>query len=97
MKKRIYIAGPITGLPSDKVKNNFKAAENFIRSMGDEPVNPYNVWLGTKATWMEYMLVCVPMLAACDSIHLLEGWEKSKGAAIEHPLAAGSNKEIIMP
>ena len=46
-------------------------------------------------TQEEYMKICIQMLHICDTIYMLEGWEKSVGAKIEHSLAVQAGKPII--
>lgn len=94
MKKRIYIAGGISNIPIDEVARNFERAEAEVRRMGCEPVSPFKVYLGKKASWLDYMIICVPMLAVCEGIYLQSNWKQSKGARIEHDLAVGAEKEI---
>lgn len=84
--KKIYISGPISGLPLETVYNNFTNAEVQLLEQGYEPVNPLNNGLPTNATWEEHMRADLRLLLDCDAIYMLEGWEKSRGARIEHDL-----------
>lgn len=96
---KIYISGPISGLPFEKVKENFKKAETDLAlnyCLGDkfEPVNPFNNGLPTNAKWEEHMRADLRLLLDCDAIYMLEGWEKSKGARIEYALAVDLKLDI---
>lgn len=94
--KRVYIAGRITGVPLFKL--SFSIAAFTLVFRGYEPVNPASIDFGPdeteKATWEDYMRVCLPMLATCDYIYLLPGWEDSRGAVLESrsPTPWGSRK-----
>lgn len=86
MKKRIYIAGPMTGLP----ELNYPAFNNEaqrLRALGYEVENPAENPEPPCKSWAMYMRMAVTQLAACDCVALLPGWETSKGASIEHRLA----------
>ena len=44
------------------------------------------------------MRVCLPMLATCDYIYLVPGWEDSRGAVLEKQIAdALGIKEVPIP
>lgn len=93
--KKIYISGPISGLPLEKVKQAFNDAEiHHALGMDYEPVNPLNNGLPTNATWEEHMRADLRLLLDCDTIYMLEGWEKSRGARIEYALAVDLKMDI---
>ncbi len=48
---------------------------------GITPLNPAT--LPDGLTQAQYMDICFAMIRAADGIHLLKGWEKSKGALAE--------------
>ena len=45
--------------------------------------------------WNGEMRMAVAQLATCDTVVMLPGWSKSKGACIEHQLAVGQGLEIV--
>lgn len=92
--KKIYISGPISGLPLETVYNNFTNAEAQLLEQGYEVVNPLNNGLPTNATWEEHMRADLRLLLDCDAIYMLEGWEKSRGARIEYALAVDLKMDI---
>ncbi len=86
MKLRCYIAGPMTGLPEFNFPA-FRAAEEWVRARGFEPVNPINNGLPKEAPWQLHMRADISMLVTCDAVALLPGWQKSRGASLEHHIA----------
>ena len=80
--KRIYISGPMTGMP-DLNKPAFIAAEEALRAAGFDVVNPVNNGLPDSAEWHEHMRADIKMLMDCDGVALLPGWIGSRGACLE--------------
>lgn len=88
---RIYIAGPMLG----REGFNFKAfhdAARELRALGHFVTNPAELdelqgSLPTEAMaealWPQYMKRDIPLLAECDAIYMLPGWETSVGATLE--------------
>lgn len=78
----IYIAGPITGMV-DGNKLSFYQAEELLHNMGHSTVNPWRV-AGDQTDWCKALRAdLAEMFARCDSLVLLPGWERSKGAMLE--------------
>lgn len=88
---RIYIAGPMTGLPENNYPAFAEAATTF-RSRGYHVENPAEL-LPSKPlpemTWLDWMRLTVPQMLTCDLVIMLPGWQDSKGATIETDLARG--------
>ncbi len=84
-KKKIYIAGKVTGLPYGDVKQKFRAAENQLHEQGYQVVNPTELYQGTD--WDGVMNVCLNALADCDAIYMLTDWANSRIATLEHTKA----------
>ena len=96
---KIYISGPITGLPQAKARANFAAAADQIRRKGHEPVNPCltQELLDPKTTsWSQYMEVCLALLRVCDALVFLPGAARSKGSNLEAFEARNHNKKVFM-
>ena len=92
---RLYISGPMRGIP-DNNSPAFDAAAKLLRSVGYEVVNPAEISRGmakrrgvslSEISDKEYILVDLVAVAECDAIVLLDGWESSRGAAVEIALA----------
>lgn len=79
---RIYIAGPMTGLP-DFNRPTFYAAEDTLLSLGHDPINPADVQLADGASWLDYMRQTTRLLTEADAVCVLPGWTTSLGAQIE--------------
>jgi len=90
---RIYISGPITGKP-DYNKHRFNEVEDWLRSIGHDPVNPQTLTTGYSETWEYYMRIDLKAMLDCDAIIMLEGWQESRGAKLEHDLAKELKFEI---
>lgn len=84
--KRIYIAGPMTGL-QDLNFPAFHAEAEKLRAQGFDVVNPAEINSDPTMAWVECMRRDIPALCTCDAIHLLPGWQNSKGASLERHIA----------
>ena len=91
--KRIYISGPMTGLP-DLNFPAFYAAADALRQAGHAPVNPAEIVTDPAADWQDCMRADIKALCDCDALALLPGWEKSKGAHLELHIAHRIGLEI---
>lgn len=85
---KMYIAGPISGLDPIWVDNNFKTAARVLKILDIEPVNP-NDMSGWGLSWEAYMSIAETIFKTgeIDGVLMLEGWEHSKGARLEHAWA----------
>ncbi|MDK9364193.1 DUF4406 domain-containing protein [Lelliottia wanjuensis] len=81
---RIYIAGPMTGIPEYNRPAFFDAAAQLV-DRGHTVLNPAT--LPNGLTQPQYMDICCAMLRCADAVFLLEGWEQSAGARAERALA----------
>ncbi|KFC08291.1 hypothetical protein GTGU_01487 [Trabulsiella guamensis ATCC 49490] len=89
---KIYIAGPMTGIPKyNRPAFHFEAMR--LASEGHVVLNPATLPDGLSKP--EYMDICCAMLRCSDAVFMLRGWEKSDGAVAEHALAKTIGLEII--
>jgi len=79
---RIYIAGPMTGLPELNFPA-FHAAAAHLRALGHDAVNPAEINLDPTAGWVTCMRQDLAQLVTCDAIFLLDGHQNSRGARLE--------------
>lgn len=91
MNRKVYISGPITG--TNDYERRFKRAVEFLEFLGDFPVNP--VELVKDETWEDCMKEDIKLLLDCDTIFMLNGFEKSKGAMLEFNLACSLGMTIL--
>lgn len=82
---RIYIAGPMTGLP-DFNYPAFHACAAALRAQGFEVENPADNPEPSCKSWLGYMRMALRQLVLCDGVAMLPGWSHSRGAVIEHQL-----------
>lgn len=88
---KIYLAGPITGIPN--YKEIFAKEEVSINALGHTVMNP--AILPEGFTQDEYMVVCYAMMDVCEGVYFLKGWEKSKGAQLEWLYAKETGRVMI--
>ena len=91
---RIYIAGPMSGLP-DLNYPAFHAKAAELRALGHHVENPAENKPPHCKSWLGYMRLAVAQLVTCDAVVLLPGWEKSRGARIERQLADGMGLQVF--
>lgn len=87
MKKKIYIAGKVTGEPKHTTAVKFATAKNEIEALGFEAINPIEVVGDWNMPWELAMRKCIAALMECDAIVLLPDWLHSTGAKIEFEIA----------
>lgn len=92
---KIYIAGPMTGLP-DFNYPAFNAAAAQLRAMGHTVLNPAENPVPACGTWQGYMRLALAQLVQCECIVLLPGWAESKGALIERKLAQVLGMDVLL-
>jgi hypothetical protein len=88
---KIYISGPMTGLPKLNYPAFF-AAERKLKEAGYEVENPARNT--NQSSWEGYMRVAIKQLCDCDAVVVLPGWGHSKGACTEVKLASDLNMKI---
>ncbi len=90
---KIYVAGPMSGLPEFNFPMFQKAVDVLREADPDwEVISPHEldvVWGSQekKWTWRRYMERDLAILIHCDAIALLPGWITSKGARLEAHVA----------
>ena len=93
---KIYISGAITNNPN--YKEDFERAEDYLQREypSADIINPalVNSFLPKSTTYEEYMEMCFCMLDMCDSIYMLNNWDKSCGANRE--LGYAMAKDMII-
>ena len=92
---RVYISGPITGVPDYMEK--FEAAEKELKEKGYNVVNQakINDGMPEDMTYEEYMEIDIKLITMCDALYMMKGWKSSCGANREYGYALGRGKIIM--
>ena len=91
---RVYVAGPMSGLPDfNYLAFDRKAAE--LRAQGWAVENPAENPVPACGSWAGYMRMALRQLSTCTHIHMLPGWEQSKGARLEWHIAEQLGLEVV--
>jgi Domain of unknown function (DUF4406) len=86
MTTRIYLCGPMTGLP-DYNYPAFNAEAARLRGLGYTVENPAENEHPEGQDWPGYMRVALTQMLTCQAVAILPSWQKSKGAKLELNLA----------
>ena len=97
--KNIYLCGPVSGRPRQEAVEHFDTVEKRISAVNDLELeiitlNPMR-FCPAVFNWYQSMRVCVGELASCSGIALLQGWQRSRGAAIEIKLAQDLHIPVV--
>jgi hypothetical protein len=91
---RVYISGPMTGI-ADLNFPAFNLAAAMLRQKGVEAVNPAEVNPDSAMPWEQCMRADIKALCDCDTIALLPGWERSRGAHLEVHIAHRLGMRVV--
>ena len=99
MKRKIYLSGPMTGIPCSEYQRKFREAERILHRHGYGVINPCNVWV-CRFSWLYRLMECalgkrltyavvlcydlLLLMTRADGIAMLPGWRASRGAQIEN-------------
>ncbi|WP_454949047.1 DUF4406 domain-containing protein [Capnocytophaga leadbetteri] len=92
---KIYLSGKISGTDLTKTRARFAAVAKAMKRIGVEPVNPLENGLSEHDPWDAHMLKDIADLLQCKAIYMLQGWQYSKGACIEHYIATKIGMPIM--
>ena len=92
---RVYISGPITG--HEDYMEKFRKAAKRLEEQDYSVMNPAAVdtELPCDLTYEEHMYLDVTMLAMCDAIYMMKGWQESRGANREYGYALGRGIKVM--
>lgn len=83
---RVYLAGPMTGLPDNNFPA-FRAAASHLRAQGLDVENPADNPAPATGAWRDYLRLAIAQLVRCDEVRVLPGWQRSRGATLEVHIA----------
>lgn len=92
----MYLAGPMTGIPEYNYPT-FHAAANKFRAAGYTVLSPAEDEYESQLTaplpenaehkYDHYLRLGIEKLLKADAVHMLQGWQSSVGATLEHDIA----------
>lgn len=91
--KRIYLSGPMTGLPGLNFAA-FHAMTTSLRAGGHTVTNPAEL-NPDGGTWNDCMRRDIAALMDCDTVATLPGWQESKGAQLEVLIAQHLGMTVV--
>lgn len=93
MMNRIYISGPMSGMPDKNQDAFLKAEQHYAHTTGMDIINPYRIGLTLfgfyeelkidSPTYLEYLCYNLPNITICCMLIVLPGWEDSFGSIVE--------------
>lgn len=96
MKKKIYIAGKITGLTPEQFHYKFDQAKHLVEkdNPNAEVIIPTDL-CNDDWGWEKCMDICLDTLWECNCIYMMPDWKDSKGSFIERKIAEKLGMEIF--
>jgi len=91
---KAYLAGPMSGHP-DLNFPAFHAWARYLRDAGNEIINPAEVNPDHSKPWADCMRSDIAQLVTCEGIYMMPGWERSKGATLEHHIASRLEMRVV--
>lgn len=90
----VYISGAIT---NDKhYRKKFAKAEKNLKKQGYDVINPAKIGdVLPELTYKGYLEVDLALVKQADILYMLQGWEDSQGANIEHSAGVIADKIIV--
>lgn len=93
--KRVYLSGPMSGLPEHNFPA-FNAEAARLRGLGYDVVNPVDINPDPGLSWHQCLRNDLAALLTCDGVALLDGWQGSAGAHLEVHVAHRLGMPIAM-
>ena len=85
-KLRVYISGPMSGMPEDNYPA-FNAAAEKLKAMGLDVENPAEKGKVDGWSYQDYLRYDIRKMCDCDAVYFLTGWQMSVGAKFEYEVA----------
>lgn len=91
---KLYVAGPMTGVPRYNFPA-FRAAAAALHGRGYDVLDPSRHGADRPGYgWSNYMRLGLRDVLAADGVALLPGWESSRGATLEIQVAEALDMPI---
>lgn len=84
---KLYISGKISGTDLTHTRKRFSDVADKLQALGHEVTNPLYNGLSETDPWEDHIAKDIINLIDCEGIYMLQGWEDSQGARIEHAMA----------
>lgn len=94
-RTKVFLCGAYIQQPPDEVREKFARAEQQVRSIDYEPVNPVNNGLPPTATFTQHLLANTALLCDCGAIYLMTDWESAQCSRIERYIAQEMGFEVL--
>lgn len=95
--KTVFISGKVSGLSPIQAYTKFKTAKfrliNEIEKY--KVINPISLCKSTYPWWLCMVICLYNLIFKADYIYMLDNWQDSRGAKIEHAVASKIGKGII--
>ena len=92
---RVYISGAISGHDIEDRKCAFKKCAESFKRKGFKSVSFLDNGLSQDASYEAHMRADIALMLTCDSVYMMEGWQNSRGAKMEHDVAEICGLEIF--
>lgn len=88
MKKRLYVAGPMSSAASMGYNyEKFHVAAAALRAAGFEVENPAENEEPEGGAWRDWMKLAINQVLSVDGVATLPNWMESRGASLEVHIA----------
>lgn len=100
-RQRIYISGPMSGLPREEYLRRFRERHVLLELDGWQVVNPASLapcrwpWLYRLLGYRRTLAYDLYWLRRCTHLYMLDGWQHSKGARLERLTARRLNIQLL--
>lgn len=92
-KGRLYLAGPMSGI-DDHNFPKFNRIAGILTRCGWTVLNPADHGVVAKADWEDYLRYDLGLLCTCEAAYFMDGWKNSRGANLEHMVAAQLRMQV---
>lgn len=89
----VFLSGAMSNLPNCNYPAFHKAAQ-ALRARGYRVQSPAENVARPDAKWEDYMRLSLRQLLKSESIVMLDGWQDSRGATLEHQVATALGMRV---